>query len=158
MLRLLDEVSYDGSPVTGSRPADLLAALVLHPTGVSDLRLVDEVWRDDPPAIPGKALQVLVSRLRTQLGAEAVSRADGGYRLALESDAVDAWVLECLVTDAGHGAGRGPTRSRRSCCAEAAAGLLAACRRRRRGRARWRGSAGSRSAAPPPSCAVRGSP
>ena len=67
LLRLLDEVSYDGSPVTGSRPADLLAALVLHPTGVSDLRLVDEVWRDDPPAIPGKALQVLVSRLRTQL-------------------------------------------------------------------------------------------
>jgi len=26
LLRLLDEVSYDGSPVTGSRPADLLAA------------------------------------------------------------------------------------------------------------------------------------
>jgi len=123
LLRLLDEVSYAGSPVTGSRPADLLAALVLHPTGVSDLRLVDEVWRDDPPAVPGKALQVLVSRLRTQLGAEAVTRADGGYRLALGADAVDVWVLECLVTDAGRALAddRAPQAL---VLAEAAAGLL----------------------------------
>ncbi len=122
-LRLLDEVSYDGSPVTGSRPADLLAALVLHPTGVSDLRLVDEVWRDDPPAIPGKALQVLVSRLRTQLGAEAVARADGGYRLALETDAVDAWVLEGLVTDAGRALADGRAQQA-LVLADAASGLL----------------------------------
>ena len=33
LLRLLDEVSYDGSPVAGARPADLLAALALHPPG-----------------------------------------------------------------------------------------------------------------------------
>jgi predicted ATPase/DNA-binding SARP family transcriptional activator len=123
LLRLLDEVSYDGSPVTGSRPADLLAALALHPSGVSDLRLVDEVWRDDPPAIPGKALQVLVSRLRTQLGAEAVARADGGYRLALADDAVDAWVLECLVTDAGRALADGRA-AQALVLAEAAAGLL----------------------------------
>src|SRR4029077_5650933 len=101
LLRLLDEVSYAGSPVAGARPADLLAALVLHPSGIADQRLVDEIWGDDLPAVPGKALQVLVSRLRTQLGAETLARADGGYRLALEPDAVDAWVLERLVTDAG---------------------------------------------------------
>ena len=123
LLRLLAEVSYDGSPVAGSRPADLLAALALHPSGVSDVRLVDEVWRDDPPAIPGKALQVLVSRLRTQLGAEAVGRADGGYRLALEHDAVDAWVLDGLVTDAARALadGRAPQAL---VLAEAAAGLV----------------------------------
>ena len=123
-LRLLDEVSYDGSPVAGSRPADLLAALALHPTGLADQRLVDEVWGDDLPAVPGKALQVLVSRLRTQLGPETLARADGGYRLALAPDAVDAWVLEQLVADAGRALadGRAPQAV---VLTEAADGLLA---------------------------------
>jgi len=124
VLRLLDEVSYDGSPVAGSRPADLLAALALHPSGIADQRLVDEVWGDDLPAVPGKALQVLVSRLRTQLGAEALARADGGYRLALASEAVDAWVLERLVSDAAQALrdGRAPQAV---VFTEAASGLLA---------------------------------
>ena len=124
LLRLLDEVSYDGSPVAGSRPADLLAALVLHPSGIADQRLVDEIWGDDLPAVPGKALQVLVSRLRTQLGADALARADGGYRLALPADAVDAWVLDQLVTDAERALadGRAP---RAVVLTEAAGGLLA---------------------------------
>ncbi len=123
-LRLLDEVSYDGSPVPGARPADLLAALALHPTGLADQRLVDEVWGDDLPAVPGKALQVLVSRLRTQLGPETLARADGGYRLALAPEAVDAWVLEQLVSDAGRALadGRAPQAV---VLTEAAEGLLA---------------------------------
>jgi predicted ATPase/DNA-binding SARP family transcriptional activator len=123
LLRLLDEVSYDGSPVTGSRPADLLASLVLHPTGLADQRLVDQVWGDEPPAVPGKALQVLVSRLRTQLGADAVSRADGGYRLALGRDAVDAWVLEGLEADAARDLADGRA-TQALVLAEAAADLI----------------------------------
>ncbi len=125
LLRLLDEVSYAGSPVAGARPADLLAALALHPSGIADRRLVDEIWGDDLPAVPSKALQVLVSRLRTQLGAEALARADGGYRLALEPDAVDAWVLERLVTDAGRALVDGRAQQA-LVLAEAAEGLLTA--------------------------------
>ena len=125
LLRLLDEVSYAGAPVAGARPADLLAALALHPSGIADQRLVDEIWGDDLPAAPGKALQVLVSRLRTQLGPETLARADGGYRLALAPDAVDAWVLDRLVTDAGRALadGRAPQAL---VLAEAAGGLLTA--------------------------------
>ena len=124
LLRLLDEVSYAGAPVAGARPADLLAALALHPSGLADQRLVDEVWGEDLPVVPGKALQVLVSRLRTQLGAETLARADGGYRLALAPDAVDAWVLQQLVTDADRALadGRAPQAV---VLTEAAAGLLA---------------------------------
>ncbi len=122
-LRLLDEVSYDGVPVAGARPADLLAALALNPPGVADHRLVEDVWGDERPAVPGKALQVLVSRLRSQLGADALARADGGYRLLLEPDAVDAWVLDRAVEDASRALADGRA-TEAVVLAEAATGLL----------------------------------
>jgi predicted ATPase/DNA-binding SARP family transcriptional activator len=124
LLRLLDEVSYDGRPVAGARPGDLLAALAQQRSGVPDRRLVDEVWGDDPPAVPGKALQVLVSRLRTHIGADAVTRYDGGYRLTLADDAVDAWVLQRLVADAAQALAGGDA-GEALVWAEAAAGLVA---------------------------------
>ncbi|NUR08626.1 MAG: hypothetical protein HOQ45_16680, partial [Nocardioidaceae bacterium] len=66
-LTLLDDVCWRGRPVPGDRAHTLLAALALEPArGVADGRLVDEVWGDEPPANPTKALQVLVSRTRTQ--------------------------------------------------------------------------------------------
>ena len=92
-LRLLDGVSYDGRPVPGTRSADLLAALVLERAGVADSRLLEAVWADQPPAT-AKALQVQVSRVRSQCGPDVVQRYDGGYRLGLPPDAVDLWVLE----------------------------------------------------------------
>ena len=91
VLRLLGEVSYDGRPVAGARSADLLAALAQQPAGVSDARLVEEIWGDRPPAAPAKALQVQVSRVRSQCGAAVIDRYDGGYRLGLADDAVDVW-------------------------------------------------------------------
>ena len=91
VLRLLGEVSYDGEPVAGARSADLLAALAQQPAGVSDARLVEEIWGDHPPAAPAKALQVQVSRVRSQCGAAVIDRYDGGYRLGLADEAVDAW-------------------------------------------------------------------
>jgi hypothetical protein len=94
-LCLLTEVSYDGVPVPGARSADLLAALVAHRTGLSDARLLDEVWADHAPS--PKALQVQVSRVRAQCGAGVIERYDGGYRLGLPDDAVDAWRLESLA-------------------------------------------------------------
>ena len=94
-LRLLDEVSFAGEPIAGGRSADLLAALALHRTGLSDSRLLEEVWADQAPRT--KALQVQVSRVRAQCGQDAIERYDGGYRLGLAGDAVDAWVAETLV-------------------------------------------------------------
>ncbi len=94
-LRLLGEVSFDGAPITGARSADLLAALALHRTGLSDARLLEEVWTDQAPRT--KALQVQVSRVRAQCGQDVIVRYDGGYRLGLAEDAVDAWALESLV-------------------------------------------------------------
>ena len=91
VLRLLGEVSYDGEPVAGARSADLLAALAQQPAGVSDARLVEEIWGDHPPAAPAKALQVQVSRVRSQCGAAVIDRYDGGYRMGLDDEAVDAW-------------------------------------------------------------------
>jgi predicted ATPase/DNA-binding SARP family transcriptional activator len=102
-LRLLREVSYDGVPIAGARPADLLASLALHPSGLADARLVETVWRDDRPAAPSKSLQVLVSRLRGTGGPELIERYDGGYRLGLAADAVDALLLLRLA-DTGRAA------------------------------------------------------
>jgi len=109
-LRLLDGVSYAGEPITGARSADLLAALVLHRSGVSDERLLDDVWADHPPS-SAKALQVQVSRVRAQCGPEVVQRYDGGYRLGLPDDAVDLWVLESLAERARSALSQGDPRA-----------------------------------------------
>ena len=100
-LRLLDEVSWQGTPLPGGRTHALLAALVAAGGQVSEERLVDEVWGpDDVPANPAKALQVVVSRVRSQTAPEAVARTDHGYRLGLTPDAVDALVLRDAVIGA----------------------------------------------------------
>lgn len=87
-LRLLDAVSWRGSAVPGERTQALLAALATTPDGgVSEERLVDEIWGDDVPANPVKALQVVVSRARTATSAETVLRTAHGYRLGdVDSD------------------------------------------------------------------------
>ena len=96
-LRLLDDVSWQGSPLPGDRPAALLAALALSPGGVSDNALIDVVWGDDRPANPSKALQVLVSRVRSQCGADVVVRHGNGYRLGVGHDEVDALLIGGLL-------------------------------------------------------------
>ena len=106
-LRLLDEVSWHGTPLPGGRTHALLAALVAAGGQVTEERLVDEVWGpEDVPANPTKALQVVVSRARAQTGPEVVSRTDHGYRLGLTSDAVDAVVLRDAVVGAREAEGR----------------------------------------------------
>jgi DNA-binding SARP family transcriptional activator len=52
----------------GSRQRALLALLLLHPNEVvSTDRLLDELWREQPPESGPKAVQVLVSQLRKAL-------------------------------------------------------------------------------------------
>jgi len=106
-LRLLDEVSWRGASLPGGRTHALLAALAAAGGQVSEERLVDEVWGpDDVPANPAKALQVVVSRARSQTAPEVVARTDHGYRLGLPADAVDALALRDAVVGAREAEGR----------------------------------------------------
>ncbi|MGW4118468.1 ATP-binding protein [Nocardia sp. NPDC004711] len=94
-LTLLSSVSLRGQEITGPRVRALLAVLAMDLRGGgSAAGLVDGVWADALPENPAKALQVLVSRTRAQLGAELIAGTPTGYRLALEPDQVDAAALE----------------------------------------------------------------
>jgi len=107
-LRLLDEVSWRGTPLASSRTHALLAALVAgERSGVGEDALVDAVWEDDVPANPGKALQVVVSRARSQTDPDVVVRTEHGYRLGLPVAAVDALALYDAVDAARRAEGRG---------------------------------------------------
>ena len=99
-LRLLGPPTWDGAPLVGARPQALLAALVLEPRGLTVAQLVEQVWDDEPPATPGKALQVLVSRLRSATSAHVIDLTETGYRLGLQPDEVDVLVLGLQVAEA----------------------------------------------------------
>ncbi len=90
-LTVLSRVAYRGKEITGPRLRGLLALLAGEPrTGCATGRLVDGLWPEDQPDNPTKALQILVSRIRAQLGDGVVQRTATGYRLALEEEQVDA--------------------------------------------------------------------
>ncbi|MEC3958037.1 BTAD domain-containing putative transcriptional regulator [Nocardia sp. CDC153] len=94
-LTLLSNVTLRGREISGPRVRALLAALATDLRGgCSVAGLIDGVWADALPDNPGKALQVLVSRTRAQLGADLIVNTATGYRLALEPDQVDAAALE----------------------------------------------------------------
>ena len=100
-LALLGDVSWRGVPVTGERSRALLAALAAAGgRPVRAERLIEEVWGDDLPTNATKGLQVLVSRTRTALGADAIVREPVGYRLGVEPAEIDAVRLAALVRDA----------------------------------------------------------
>ncbi|MEE3919454.1 hypothetical protein V2I01_17355 [Micromonospora sp. BRA006-A] len=90
-LTVLSDVVCRGVPVGGARLRGLLALLAgrLGP-GCGTGALVDALWPDDPPRHPVKALQILVSRARAELGADLIVRTATGYRLALTDAQVDA--------------------------------------------------------------------
>ncbi|HWJ09186.1 MAG TPA: BTAD domain-containing putative transcriptional regulator [Nocardioides sp.] len=90
LLTLLDGVRWAGTPITGDRPQALLAALADAGRTVGTQRLVDLVWGEDEPTNPGKALQVLVSRVRAVVGAGTLVTDGDGYRLAVAPEQVDA--------------------------------------------------------------------
>lgn len=89
-LTFLARVSHRGREISGPRLRGLLALLAEEPrAGCSSARLVDGLWPDEQPANPTKALQVLVSRARSQLGADVIAATATGYRLTLDAEAVD---------------------------------------------------------------------
>ena len=93
-LTLLPRVAQRRQEVTAPRLRGLLALLAGDlRTGCSTERLVEGLWPDELPERPGKALQVLVSRARAQLGADLIVSTPTGYRLALAEDQVDSSAL-----------------------------------------------------------------
>jgi len=90
-LTLLSRVSYRGQEIAGPRMRGLFALLAADlRTGCSAAGLVEGLWPDGQPENPVKALQVLVSRARAQLGSGVIASTPAGYRLSLSGDQVDA--------------------------------------------------------------------
>jgi predicted ATPase len=93
-LTVLDDVTWNGEPVPGERIHALLRSLAeAGARGLSEATLVEEIWGDDVPANPTKALQVVVSRARSATATDVIARTPRGYRLALSVPQVDAWAL-----------------------------------------------------------------
>jgi predicted ATPase len=93
-LTLLPRVAFRGREITGPRLRGLLALLAGElRTGRGATVLVDALWPDEQPENPPKALQILVSRVRGQLGSDVIVRTPTGYRLALTEDQVDTAAL-----------------------------------------------------------------
>jgi predicted ATPase/DNA-binding SARP family transcriptional activator len=93
-LTLLSRVCCRGQEITGPRLRDLLALLAGSPrAGCGVPALVDGLWPETQPDNPTKAVQVLVSRLRSQLGADLIANTATGYRLTLAEDEIDASVV-----------------------------------------------------------------
>jgi DNA-binding SARP family transcriptional activator/tetratricopeptide (TPR) repeat protein len=117
-------------PIVGARQRGLLGVLLLHANEVvSTDRLIEDVWRGEPPDTADNALQRHVSRLRHVLqpadgdGELLLTRAPG-YMLRISPDALDLERFRRLVDEARHA---------RNTDAAAAAALL------RQALALWRG-------------------
>ncbi len=92
--------------VPGGRQRELLALLIIGAgRSLHADRLVDQLWGEQLPANPANALQQQVFGLRRLLepiaGGDVLQTRDGGYRLAVPDDAVDARRFEQLVRTGG---------------------------------------------------------
>jgi DNA-binding SARP family transcriptional activator/streptogramin lyase len=100
------EVLEDGRPLALGRLKEriVLAVLLLHANEfVSRERLIDELWGVAPPATARKAVNVYISKLRKTLGGnghDPIATADGGYRLAVDADLLDADRMRSLIASA----------------------------------------------------------
>src|SRR5437660_3500011 len=89
------EVLEDGNPVALGMLKErlVLGVLLLHANEfVSRDRLIDDLWGEAPPPTARKAVNVYLSQLRKTLGRAGdvpSARADAGYRLQDEPDAVE---------------------------------------------------------------------
>ncbi|MEU6354317.1 BTAD domain-containing putative transcriptional regulator [Streptomyces sp. NPDC047072] len=120
-LTLLSHVAVRGREVTAPRLRGLLALLAEESRGGCGTgRLVAGLWPDGRPERPGKAVQVLVSRLRALYGAELVVSTPTGYRLALGEEQVDS---SALLLRAAESAGRARAGDHAGALERAEAGL-----------------------------------
>jgi predicted ATPase/DNA-binding SARP family transcriptional activator len=141
-LTLLSRVAYRDQEVIGPRLRGLLALLASDlRTGCSTARLVEGLWPDEQSENPTKALQVLVSRARAQLGSDVIATTPIGYRLALNEDRVDT---SAVLLSASASARCSRAGDHAAALAHAEAGL-----------ALWRGAAGGDAVLDDPVSALR---
>jgi DNA-binding SARP family transcriptional activator len=88
-------------PLGGPRQRAVLAALALEAgRTVPTARLIDDVWGCELPAAPARTLTTAISRIRVAVGDPGrIIGETSGYRLALETEAVDALRFERLVKE-----------------------------------------------------------
>src|SRR5512133_4401587 len=100
------EVLEEGRPLALGTLKErvVLGVLLLHANEfVSRERLIDELWGAAPPPTARKAVNVYVSKLRKALARDAhdpITTAEGGYRLVVDPDELDAGLLPQLLATA----------------------------------------------------------
>ena len=97
------EVLSDGRTLDlgGQKQRALLAMLLVEANRVvSNGRLIDALWEDEPPGTAQKALQVYVSQLRKVLSRDVLVTQAPGYALHVGSGELDAARFEALVGEA----------------------------------------------------------
>lgn len=101
-VRVLGEFSIDGIDVKSlaDRKARLMLRWLALVRGrpVTATALADALWGATPPARPADQVAVLASRLRRDLGREAITRGDDGYRLVY--DWLDLDELAVVIAEA----------------------------------------------------------
>jgi len=107
------EVLEEGEqlPLPRLKERVVLAVLLLHANEfVSRERLIDDLWGEAPPPTARQAVNVYLSQLRKALsraGEDPITTESGGYRLQVESDALDASRMQVLVASAREHASKG---------------------------------------------------
>src|SRR5580658_8284291 len=97
----IEVTTADGPVAPMGHQGALLAMLAARPGAViSADQLVDGLWGERLPDDPSNALQGLVSRLRSRLGADLIETRSSGYRLGVPADEVDLVRFEALVSRA----------------------------------------------------------
>ncbi len=118
----VDGQGRDDRPVDlgGPRQRSVLALLlVARGQVVSVDRLVEDLWRGEPPPQAIGALQAYVSHLRRSLEPDRAPRTPAtvlvseppGYAIRVSTDAVDAWRFETLVRKAAERSGTSAERA-----------------------------------------------
>jgi DNA-binding SARP family transcriptional activator len=110
------EVVADAGPVRlGPKERTLLGLLLVRANRVVAAdTLAEELWDSSPPPSARKTLQTYVSHLRRAIGAGALETLDPGYRLLVDTDALDATRFEELVESGRRALGAGDARSARA--------------------------------------------
>src|ERR1700691_1354538 len=99
------QADRDASPLPLPRPRQrAVPAALLTRAGrpVPADELIEAAWGERLPDHPKAALQTVLSRLRTTLGAELITAEISGYRLNVTADDVDALRFEALRVRAAH--------------------------------------------------------
>lgn len=96
------EITRAGDSVTVSAPKerDLLLSLLLRPNAVVPVdQLIEALWGSRAPSSAAKLVQLYVSNLRKALGGDSITTSAPGYRLNVDTDALDSQRFSRLLAE-----------------------------------------------------------